>query len=288
MEDFSADYFASRKKYVTLRPENFFCMKRYYFLLIVISLMSCKTKNPPSENVYSANGVEFKMIYVEGGTFVMGTNDTIDAYPRERPAHQVTVPSFYIAETEVTQALWKAVMGSNHSYNQSNEQLPVENVTWNECQQFLAKLNEMTGKQFGLPTEAEWEWAAIGGCKSHGYMFSGSDNPLEIGWIMDNGQGTSHKVKGKKPNELGIYDMTGNVWEWCQEWYLSDYYSISPEYNPQGPPEDSELLADTILCHPMRGGGFGTVSNRCRNTHRVDMATTLTDFNYGLRLVLRQ
>ncbi len=262
-------------------------MKYCYCLLVVILLVACKTKNPPSEGVYSANGVEFRMIYVEGGTFVMGTNDTVYAYPRERPAHQVTVPSFYIAETEVTQALWNAVMGSNHSYNQANEQLPVENVTWDECQQFLAKLNEMTGKQFGLPTEAEWEWAAIGGCKSHGYMFSGSDNPLEIGWIMDNGQGTSHKVKGKKPNELGIYDMTGNVWEWCQEWYLSDYYSISPEYNPQGPPADSELLADTLLCHPLRGGGFGTVSNRCRNTHRVGMATTLTDFNYGLRLVLR-
>jgi len=262
-------------------------MKYYIIILSLLLLASCKSKNPPAENIYSANGVEFKMIYVEGGTFIMGTNDTVDTYPRERPAHKVTVSSFYIAETEVTQALWKAVMGSNPSYHNTNDQLPVEEVTWGECQQFITRLNEITGKNFALPTEAEWEWAAIGGRKSKGCLFAGSNYPPEIGWVMDNSEGTTHPVKGKLPNELGIYDMTGNVWEWCQDWYATDYYSFSPEYNPQGPDLDPNLPADSIACHPMRGGGFGTVANRCRNTHRVGIDPTLSALNYGLRLVLR-
>lgn len=261
----------------------------FVVILLVLAMVSCKKNNSPIENIsVTANGIEFKMIYVEGGIFVMGTNDTVDTYPRERPAHQVTVPSFYIAETEVTQALWTAVMGNNPSFNNSNNQLPVEQVTWGECQQFIARLNDITGQNFALPTEAEWEWAAIGGNKGNGFLFAGSNNPPEIGWVMDNSNGTTHPVKSKKPNELGLYDMTGNVWEWCQDWYSSHYYEVSPEYNPQGLSTDSELFADTIPCHPLRGGGFGTVVNRCRNTHRVGINPTISALNYGLRLVLRQ
>jgi len=263
-------------------------MKHYYFALIVVLLTACKSKNPPAENIYSAGGVEFKMIYVEGGSFTMGTNDTVDTYPRERPAHRVTVPAFYMAETEVTQELWRAVMGRNPSYDTSSDQKPVEQVTWGDCQRFIARLNEMTGEQFGLPTEAEWEWAAKGGNKSNGYTYAGSDNPLEVGWIIDNSQNAIHNVKGKRPNELGLYDMTGNVWEWCQDWYATDYYSFSPEYNPQGPDLDPNLPADSVACHSMRGGGFATVANRCRNSHRVGVDPSISSLSYGFRLVLRK
>ncbi|MCQ2343406.1 MAG: formylglycine-generating enzyme family protein [Paludibacteraceae bacterium] len=262
-------------------------MKHYIILLFVLALTACSSGNKPMSNVFTVNDVEFKMIYVEGGSFVMGTNDTIDTYPRERPAHKVRVNSFYIAETEVTQELWETVMNENPSRHSDYKQLPVENVTWAECQEFIARLNELTEEHFSLPTEAEWEFAATGGRKSKSFMFSGSNYPPEIGWIMDNSGNETHGVKEKMPNELGIYDMTGNVWEWCQDWFATDYYSFSPEDNPQGPELDPNLPADSVACHPVRGGGFSTVANRCRNTHRAGVDPEIPAQNYGLRLVLR-
>lgn len=269
------------------RQTKFCVMKHIYLILVALILVECSSTNPPADEVFSVNGVEFRMIYVEGGTFDMGTNDTVDTYPRERPAHRVNVSSFYIAETEVTQELWKAVMGNNPSNHSDYEQKPVENVTWGDCQEFIARLNEITGKRFSLPTEAQWEFAAIGGRKSKGYIFSGSNYPPEIGWIMDNSGNETHGVKEKNPNELGIYDMTGNVWEWCQDWYATDYYSFSPEDNPQGPDLDPNLPEDSVACHPVRGGGYSTVANRCRNTHRAGIEPKIHTLNYGLRLALR-
>lgn len=262
-------------------------MKHCLPLLVIFLLTACSSENPPSSTIFTVNGVQFKMIYVEGGSFVMGTNDTIDTYPRERPAHRVTVSSFYIAETEVTQELWQTVMNENPSRHSYYGQLPVENVTWDECQTFISRLNKMTGRRFSLPTEAEWEFAAIGGTKSNGFFFSGSDNPTMIGWIMDNSGNETHGVKEKMPNELGLYDMTGNVWEWCQDWYATDYYTFSPENNPQGPDLDPNLPPDSVACHPVRGGGFSTVANRCRNTHRAGVDPAIPGQNYGFRLAMR-
>ena len=165
---------------------------------------------------FMVNGVSFEMVRVEGGTFHMGaTSEQKDeAWDREKPVHSVTLSSYYIGKTEVTQALWQAVMGSNPS-NFKGSNLPVECVCWNDCQEFIQKLNSLTGRNFRLPTEAEWEFACRGGNNSRGYKYSGSNNLGSVAWYDDNSGGQTHPVATKAPNELGIYDMSGNVWEWC-------------------------------------------------------------------------
>lgn len=183
---------------------------------------------------FTVNGVSFKMVYVQGGTFRMGSNDS-EAGDDEQPVHSVTLSDYYIGETEVTQQLWCAVMGSNPSYFTGNSQRPVENLSWEDCQTFIRTLNALTGKNFRLPTEAEWEYAARGGNKSRGYKYSGSNTLTDVAWYDNNASGTTHPVKQKRSNELGLYDMSGNVWEWCQDWYGRNYYSQSPSYNPTGP-----------------------------------------------------
>ena len=195
------------------------------------------------KETFTVNGVSFTMIRVNGGTFMMGATDEQgnDALYDEKPAHEVTLSTYMIGETEVTQALWQAVMGSNpSSYNywhkdNPNTQNPVERVSWNDCQKFIKKLNKLTGKSFRLPTEAEWEFAARGGNKSKHYKYSGSNTLEEVAWYPGNSGRNSHPVKSKSPNELGIYDMTGNVQEWCEDWYSPDYYKSSPKFNPSGP-----------------------------------------------------
>ena len=197
------------------------------------------------------------MVLVEGGTYMMGNpnGDWDNEYCIEVP-HKVTLSSFYICKYEVTEALWTAVMGSNPSDGKLGDNYPVENVNWYDCQDFVEKLSELTGRHFRLPTEAEWEYAARGGKRSRGYRYSGSYNLDEIGWYVDNTKSYSWEVTGikkevgtKKPNELGLYDMTGNVDEWCQDKHNDDYYRHSPTTNPQGPDRSS---VEDNRC--MRGG----------------------------------
>lgn len=177
---------------------------------------------------------EIEMVLVEGGTFTMGATPEqgSDADDDEKPVHKVTLDSFYIGKFPVTQRLWKAVMGSNPS-DFKGDNLPVENVSWDDVQTFLRKLNAATGKTYRLPTEAEWEYAARGGNKSQGYKYAGSNDPDLVAWHDGNSGNTTHEVGTRFPNELGIYDMSGNVWEWCQDW--SGSYSSSPQTNPKGP-----------------------------------------------------
>lgn len=183
------------------------------------------------------------MVLVEGGTYMMGdpNGDWDNEYCIEVP-HKVTLNSFYICKYEVTEALWTAVMGSNPSGDKLGDNYPVEKMNWYDCQDFVEKLSELTGRHFRLPTEAEWEYAARGGKRSRGYRYSGSYNLEEIGWYRDNAQpnslwgpGRKKEVGTKKPNELGLYDMTGNVAEWCQDKHNNDYYRHSPAIDPQGP-----------------------------------------------------
>ena len=216
-----------------------------------------------TEGTIVVNGVTFKMIHVDGGTFTMGATaeQGSDAYSAESPTHRVTLSDFSIGETEVTQALWLAVMGTNPSYFTPRygytEDLsrPVETVTWNDCQTFISKLNELTGMHFRLPTEAEWEFAARGGNKSKGYKYAGSNRIGEVAWYWDNipsqtsrtpGYGTQ-PVRTKKANELGLYDMSGNVWEWCRDKYGD--YSSAAQTNPTGPTSGSLRVR--------RGGSWG-------------------------------
>ena len=192
------------------------------------------------------------MVLVEGGTYTMGNpdRDKNDEYAKDVP-HEVTLSSFYICKYEVTEALWTAVMGSNPSKYPSGDNYPVEQVNWYDCQDFVEKLSELTGRHFRLPTEAEWEYAARGGKRSRGYRYSGSYALDEIGWHVGNAHHYKREVGTKKPNELGLYDMTGNVSEWCQDKLDIEYYHHSPSINPQGP--DRSTYKDNRC---FRGGSF--------------------------------
>lgn len=228
---------------------------------------------------FTVNGVSFKMIGVEGGTFTMGATaeQGSDAYFDESPTHQVTLSSFAIGQTEVTQELWEAVMGSNPSSFKGAKR-PVECVSWNDCQTFITKLNQLTGKKFRLPTEAEWEYAARGGKNSKGYKYAGSNTIDEVAWYTSNSGDKTHDVVTKKPNELGLYDMSGNVWEWCQDWYSSSYYSSSPQTNPTGPSSGSGRV--------LRGGSWNGRARYCRVSFRNNYDPDNRNYNRGLRLAL--
>lgn len=232
----------------------------------------------PSGNVDSitVNGVTFKMVKIEGGTFMMGApSSDAEAYSNEMPQHCVTLSEYYIAETEVTQALWQAVMGSNPSHFKFPDR-PVEEISWNDCKTFIEKLNQLTDKQFRLPTEAEWEYAARGGGNSHGYKFSGSDNVDDVAWYTDNCGGETHAVKTKAANELGLYDMTGNVLEWCSDWMAA--YTADTVTNPQGPAAGFKRV--------LRGGSLYNDARRLRVTRRSEYNPTFTDYSVGFRLAL--
>ena len=227
------------------------------------------------ENV---DGAAFEMIYVSGGTFQMGGTEEqgTDAYTREKPVHRVTLHDFKISNIEVTQELWQNVMGSNPSTFTGNLQLPVDNVSWEDCQLFIAKLNEKTGKHYRLPTEAEWEYAARGGSRSLGYKYAGGNTIGNVAWYSGNASNKTHVVGSKNaPNELGIHDMSGNVMEWCQDWYGS--YTEGQQTNPTGP------TSGTLRC--MRGGSWNAAARACRVSHRLYYAPTAANGQYGLRLV---
>lgn len=224
---------------------------------------------------FTVNGVKFTMVPVEGGTFTMGVTSEQGGYAGDK-AHQVTLSDYYIGQTEVTQALWKAVMGSNPS-NFAGDNLPVENVSWNDCQVFIQKLNQLTGKQFRLPTEAEWEYAARGGRKSRGYKYAGGNDIGSVAWYdVNSGTGTHpvHPVAAKQANELGIYDMSGNVWEWCRDWY-GDYQSSS-QSDPQGPSSGSIRVN--------RGGSCYCNAVDCRVSYRNCLTPDILFSDLGLRL----
>ena len=223
--------------------------------------------------------LSINMMCVEGGTFMMGAmeGDT-QAHANEKPAHEVTLTyDYYIGQTEVTQALWKAVMGNNPS-TMIGDDLPVNNVLWEEADAFVKRLSQMTGYTFHLPTEAEWEFAARGGKENKGYLYAGSDDVNEVAWYADNSGGTTHAVGTKKPNELGIYDMSGNVIEWCSDWLGP--YSAEAQVNPIGPA--------TGAYHVYCGGCWYLPANVCRCTHRRQTTAGYGEAAVGFRVALRE
>ena len=221
------------------------------------------------DKVFTANGVSFKMIAVKGGTFQMGSDDGYNA------VHQVTLSDYYIGETEVTQELWNAVMGSNPSYFTGNMQRPVEQVSWDDCQTFISKLNQLTGETFRLPTEAQWEYAARGGNQAQGRLYSGSNTIDNVAWYGSNSSSTTHPVKTKASNELGIYDMSGNVWEWCSDWFGA--HSSDAQTDPTGPATGSYRV--------VRGGSWTSdCATGCRVADRGGFTPAITGGGLGLRL----
>ena len=213
------------------------------------------------------------MVYVSGVTFIMGGDDSSD----QMPTHSVTLSSYYICKYEVTQALWRAVMGSNPSNFKGNN-LPVENVSWYDCQTFIKRLNSYTGRDFRLPTEAEWEFAARGGNYSRHYKYSGSNHIDDVAWYIDNSNKRPHPVGTKQANELGLYDMSGNVGEWCSDWDGS--YSSYSQTNPTGPNSGSSRVN--------RGGFWRYNARYCRTPERSSNAPDYCVNFIGLRLVLSQ
>ena len=235
---------------------------------------------------FTVKGVTFNMIQVEGGTFTMGaTPEQQNPDSDEKPTHRVTLSSYYIGETEVTQALWQAVMGSTPTYNGGwessygkGDNYPAYRISWDDCQDFVRKLNSLTGVRFRLPTEAEWEFAARGGNKSKGYQYSGSNNIDAVAWYTNNSGRKTHPVATKQANELGIYDMSGNVWEWCQDWKAD--YSSSAQTNPTGPNSGATRV--------IRGGSWNGYAWICRSALRDDYAPDSRYYGLGLRLALSE
>ena len=200
-----------------------------------------------------------------------------DAFDDEKPTHSVTLSSYYICKYEVTQALWRAVMGSNPS-EIKGDNLPVECVSWNDCQTFINRLNNYTGRNFRLPTEAEWEFAARGGNNSRHYKYSGSNNLDDVAWYDDNSGKRTHPVGTKQANGLGLYDMSGNVYEWCSDWYGS--YSSYSQSNPTGP--------NSGYWRVIRGNCWNSYAWHCRTPERYSNPSDYCNYDLGLRLVLSQ
>jgi len=220
---------------------------------------------------------EPELIAVEGGTFTMGCTDN-EGFGIEFPEHSVTLSSFKIAKFPVTQDQWEVVMGNSPSYFKG-DRLPVECVSWNAAQTFINKLNALTGKNYRFPTEAEWEYAARGGNKSKGSKYSGGNDINAVAWYLDNNTGTQ-PVGTKASNELGIYDMSGNVWEWCSDWY--DIYTNDHQIDPKGPKDPPE----TGAYHILRGGSWANDPIYCRVSSRAGLPPGEYSYVTGLRLVL--
>lgn len=273
-----------------------------------------KEKLRCSDQEFTVNGVSFSMVYVKAGSFYMGSNVGSD----EKPVHLVRLTKdYYIGRYPVTQELWRAVMGTDalcgfkgdklpvktdcqvftqrllaqstvtqrfwwaavdafHIFKR--DKLPVENVSWDDCQVFVRRLSELTGKNFRLPTEAQWEFAARGGVKSKGFKYAGSDNLDEVAWYDESSGNRTHEVGTKQPNELGIYDMSGNVWEWCQDWYSSTYPTANPEEDPQGSSSGSSRVK--------RGGSWGQSATCCRPAIRGCSTPGSRSNSLGFRLAL--
>ena len=215
------------------------------------------------------------MVYIEAVEFTMGATKEQkgEANSDEKPAHPVVLNCFNLCKYEVTQELWEAVMGDNPSHFKGKN-LPVENVSWDDCQKFIMKLNELTGKKYRLPTEAEWEYAARGGSNSMHYKYSGGNYAEYVSWCYINSMDKTHTVGMMKPNELGLYDMSGNVWEWCQDWY--GLYDKKTAYYPTGPIKAYNKV--------FRGGGYDNGDTYCRCSYRNGTAPQNKFKNLGLRL----
>jgi len=238
----------------------------------------------------TANGVDFDMVWVDGGTFTMGCTPEqgVDCWRNVSPAHSVTLDGYYIGETEVTQALWTAVMGttvrqqrdlgdSSWDLRGVGSNYPMYYVNYDEAVQFARKLSQLTGRTFSLPTEAEWEYAARGGSESLGYKYAGSSDVDAVAWYTDNSGRQTHPVAQKAANELGLYDMSGKVLEWCSDWYGD--YSSGAQRNPTGPGSGSNRV--------LRGGSWNDYARYCRVSFRFVSGPTERRDDSGFRLVFR-
>lgn len=227
--------------------------------------------------VYIVNDVTFQLNEVVGGKFYMGATSDQGGWDNEHPVHRVTLSPYYIGQTEVTQELWIAVMGSNPSHFKGSKR-PVESITYDDCLEFLARLDSITGLPFRLPTEAEWEFAARGGTLTGGTLYSGNSDCDAVAWWGDENNSGTHLVAQLEPNELGLFDMSGNVWEWCHDWYY--YYSSQRVVDPQGKSHGTYRV--------QRGGAWNFPSTFCRCTSRSMGVPENKTRSLGFRIAISQ
>lgn len=266
-------------------------LKRIFLsFFLILNVLLVAQNNASDVLKINVKGIVIEMVKVEGGTFVMGcTDEQGRCGGDENPAHMVTLDDFCIGKYPVTQELWQAVMGQSIDEKRNEKNLnyqlygkgakyPMYYVSWNDCQEFIAKLNKLTGKKFRLPTESEWEYAARGGRKSkEAFRFSGSKNADEVGWNSENSGMLTHAVGQKKANELGVFDMTGNVWEWCNDWY--DVYDNQSVVNPKGPEKSG-------LGKVLRGGSWYNKPEYCRVARRMFRQPDNCGSSFGFRLAM--
>jgi formylglycine-generating enzyme required for sulfatase activity len=248
-------------------------MKIKLFLIILFYIGVCKAQDIS----------EIEMVFVKGGTFLMGCTDgNRECLSDEFPVHKVTLDDFYISKYEITQQQWEQIMEYNES-EFKGENLPVENIIYDSIQSFIMRLNILTGKKFRLPTEAEWEYAARGGNKSKKKKYAGSNNVNDVAWYKDNGGEHTSPVGKKKPNELGIYDMSGNVWEFCEDWYVD--YKDEEQINPRGPQENPDGFLFTRV---LRGGSWRSYyAEECRVSRRDGGHIGASTPFWGFRVVMK-
>ena len=243
-----------KKLFLAICPEGVLGTK----IRLVLALLTCSIPMGAQDSTLTerVNGVSFTMVRVLGGRFAMGctAEQAGGCRSNEYPAHQATMSDYFIGETEVTRALWNAVMKTDAGKNTTCGDCPIDDVTWSEVQRFIGELNALTGKAYRLPTEAEWEFAARGGQKGEGHTFSGGQVVQDLAWMKTNAEGKTHPVKSKIPNELGLYDLSGNVWEWCSDWYGA--YTSESQTDPTGP--------STGTYRVIRGGDFKSSPPYCR------------------------
>jgi formylglycine-generating enzyme required for sulfatase activity len=265
-------------------------------LLLIVAMMSCvgvlsAQTQGTGNRVFTVNQTPLKMVFVQGGEMQLGCNNSRDdsCYVSETPAHVVKLSDYYIGETEITQAQWMAVMGrdNNPSYWKGNT-LPVERVSWAECQRFVNRLNKYLAKElpegyrFALPSEAQWEYAARGGLKSEGTRYAGGNDLNTLSWFYDNSDQRTHDVRVKAANELGVFDMSGNVWEWCQDFYSENYYAENQDWdNPLNSQENSYYV--------QRGGSwnFAAPYQRCAKRDYGSQHSRYEDCGFRVALVPR-
>ena len=248
--------------------KNLFLVLVLFLVLPGVTMAQEGPKASYANGVLTVNGVRYEMVSIPGGTFQMGSNSG-DA--NEKPVHSVTINSFYIGKTEVTQGLWQALMGENPSNFKKGNNYPVEQVSYDDCIKFINKLNDLTDGSFRLPTEAEWEYACRAGTSGDSY------GDLDaIAWYADTSGAETHAVGKKQPNAWGLYDMLGNVWEWCRDWYDENFYSNSPAQNTKGPAAGSGRV--------VRGGSWGVVAGDVRSANRGGSEPGNRGHGIGFRL----
>jgi sulfatase modifying factor 1 len=253
-----------------------FSLSLRVFFLSSLCVVQAQSISLTHEQKLMLGAIETSMISIYGGVFIMGcTSDQgSECTHDEFPIHKVQLSGFKLLKTEVTQGMWQSVMGNNPSYNKRSTQFPVENVSYTEIEKFIDVLNAMSSHQYRLPTEAEWEFAARGGNKSKSTLFSGSSDAHSVSWNIGNSSNTSHIAGYKNANELGLFDMSGNVWEWCSDWY-GEYRSVE-ESDPRGALDGTDKV--------IRGGSYSGSIWFCRNAIRIRYAPSYKSHFIGFRL----